>query len=484
MRDLLLKKVQAKRSLVSIGQDYPLALAKLWIPHCHRWKGLGSKSERPRGCGRPMSRLNGDTWVCNHCHIKERRTSQRDPLQRLGREATLIAGGNRAGKTQIGAMMAVAVAASKKEWWVREWIAQNNIDPSIIPDEPCTVWASALSFSDALEYVRPKIAQYCPKGSRFVRWKAQDRGQVYFPNGGRIASLSADAGRSKFQGSGGIGMVWLDEEQPYQIFEECMLRVVDSRGILLLTMTPLKGMTWVYDLFVEGKKDGFETHTISGLDNPWISSVKLARAVQHMSTEAQQSRLFGAFTNQQGLVYSEVSPHIHIINSFVPPEDWPRYRSIDFGTRNPFACLWFAHDRDDDVLHVYREYYKTEATTLENGRRVNMMSANDPPVEWTVADPESRDGRLLLARECNIPTKPAHKAVLDGINSVKERLSLDANGKPHLLIYDNCKELIREFRLYRWSEGAGKDRPIKKWDHGLDALRYQTVLLQKYMRHL
>jgi phage terminase large subunit len=113
-----------------------------------------------------------------------------------------------------------------------------------------------------------------------------------------------------------------------------------------------------------------------------------------------------------------------------------------------------------------------------------MMSANDPPVEWTVADPESRDGRLLLARECNISTKPAHKAVLDGINSVKERLSLDANGKPHLLIHDNCKELIREFRLYRWSEGAGKDRPIKKYDHGLDALRYQVVLLQKYMRHL
>ena len=150
--------------------------------------------------------------------------------------------------------------------------------------------------------------------------------------------------------------------------------------------------------------------------------------------------------------------------------------AIDFGVRNPFACLWIAHDQNNDVLYVYREYYKTEKTTLENGRMIKALGAKDGAMRWIVADPESKDGRLLLARELGLHTKaaPKHYGVMETINLVKDRLKLDAEGKPALVVFNTCKELIKEFRKYKWSKTKGRDKPEKAFDHGLDALRYSA----------
>lgn len=430
-----------------------------------------------------MSRVAHNVYRCVECNITEERTSQLEALLSLGSEATLISGGNRSGKSESACMLAVATAAGSGEWWVKEWIKLNNLPPDIVPDKPSEVWISALSYGDALTYLRPKIAKYCPSNTTFSRWRAQDRATATFTNGGKILSMSADAGREKFQG-GAVSLVILDEEHPKPIFDECMLRCIDYRGKVVLAMTPLKGMTWPHEVFFDDPQSGYNTYAISGLDNPWISSVKLRRAIAHMSEESQRSRLFGDFTNQQGIVYPEFKRDLHVVDPFDPPANWPRYRSIDFGVKNPFACLYFAHDENDDVLHVYDEYYATERTTVENGRILNQRTPNTH-FTWTVADPESRDGRLTLARECNIETKnaPKHVGVIETINWVKERLSLDAEGKPHLIVHSNCKNLLKEFRLYRWSDSAGQDKPIKKYDHALDCLRYQCAFLKRFLMH-
>ena len=425
-------------------------------------------------------------YVCDHCNIEERRTAQRESILRFGaaQEAFLATGGNRAGKTQLGAMLCVAVAAGRKEWWVRSWLEMNNLPLSLIQEEPSVVWYGALSYGDALEYGRPKIDQYLPIGTKFRRWSAQDRASVRLPNGGRIVSLSCDSGRERFQGSA-VKMVWLDEEPPQDVFEECMLRIVDSRGKIIITATPLKGLTFLYDMFVEKQVKGFDRYAISGLDNPYISSNKLRRAVSHLSETSQNARLFGMFGSQSGLVYSEFDRTVHTCKPFDLPDHFIRYMAIDFGVRNPFCALWFAHDQDKDVLYVYREYFKTEKTTLENGRMIRALSVKDPPLKWIVADPESKDGRLLLARELGLHTKPApkHYGVMETINLVKERLSLDAEGQPALKIFNTCKGLLREFRLYKWAKTAGPDKPEKRNDHGMDALRYQIAFMYRFMKH-
>ena len=328
---------KARARLLEIQRSFPLALARLWGPHCHRWDGFSGESKRARGCGRRMRMVGLGVYRCDSCGIEERRTAQQETLLRYhnATEAFLATGGNRAGKTELGAMLAIATANGSDEWWVREWLRANDLPVDLVPAKPSTVWYAALSYGDALEYGRPKLERYAPQGTKYTRWRAQDRASMRFPNGGRLVSLSCDAGRDKFQGAA-ISLCWIDEEcNDVGIFEEVMLRTVDLKGKIFVSATPLKGLSWMYDIFVDLNPKGFDHYAISGLDNPHVSSPKLRRAVAHLSEASQQARLFGAFTSQSGLVYSEFDRAVHTCKPFDIPDDWPRDLSIDFGTRNP-----------------------------------------------------------------------------------------------------------------------------------------------------
>ena len=197
--------ISKRRQLLDIIKSYPLALSKLWVPFCHRFDGLGSKSPRKRGCGREMRMGSLSTYRCDHCDIEEVRTSQREAALRFSNvgEAFLCTGGNRAGKTQIGAMLSVACAAGRNEQWVSDWLILNDLPLNLVPEKPSSVWCASLSYKDGLEYLRPKLDQYLPEGTKKIRWNSQDRAVATLPNGGRIVSMSCDSGRWSWNWKGG-----------------------------------------------------------------------------------------------------------------------------------------------------------------------------------------------------------------------------------------------------------------------------------------
>lgn len=53
---------------------------------------------------------------------------------------------------------------------------------------------------------------------------------------------SFDQGRKKFQGTA-KHVVWLDEEPPVDVYDECLLRLMTVDGIMIATFTPLEGLT-------------------------------------------------------------------------------------------------------------------------------------------------------------------------------------------------------------------------------------------------
>lgn len=60
---------------------------------------------------------------------------------------------------------------------------------------------------------------------------------------------SYDQKREAFQGNEMDG-IWLDEEPPQDIYTECLLRTMTTDGIILLTFTPLRGMSDVVMSFL------------------------------------------------------------------------------------------------------------------------------------------------------------------------------------------------------------------------------------------
>jgi hypothetical protein len=60
----------------------------------------------------------------------------------------------------------------------------------------------------------------------------------------------------------------------------------------------------------------------------------------------QQTRIKGYVAAFAGAVYKTFSRDTHVIKPFKIPNDWTRYRAIDWGFNNPFVCLWLAREPD------------------------------------------------------------------------------------------------------------------------------------------
>lgn len=228
-------------------------------------------------------------------------------------------------------------------------------------------------------------------------------------------------------------------------------------------------------------------------------------------TGARKQRLrYGRWVQAEGVVYEEWDPAMHIVDPFEIPEEWLRYRAIDFGYTNPFVCLWGTVD-GDGRLYVYREIYHTQRTVRAHAvtlreqegwtntieilneqtgefEEVEVENPDRESIEATVCDHDAEDRATL--REEGMPSVAARKAVSRGLEKVRERLAVAGDGRPRLYFFRGClveedRELresneplsaVQEFDSYIWS-GAKKEVPVKERDHGMDALRYLVMYL-------
>ena len=421
-------------------------------------------------------------------HRESPHSSQRLPVMQPGHDATLAAGGNGAGKTELGAMWAAAVACGRNDKSVQLWMKANSVDPSLIPPDGGTVLASSLNAALSIHVQRAAIRKYLPKGTTWRNPGGPGTSVAYLPNGHKVVFITNDSGYRSVQGYA-AAMVWLDEEHDEAFYNEALQRVSRVRwdgrsGYLVLTMTPLKGLTsWTYKRFVEQPDQGTRIHFIHGGDNPFIDQTKRERILRSYGPHERAARDRGEFTAMEGLVY-QFDRRVHLCEPFTPDPSWERYGAIDFGVRNPFVFVLAAMDPADQTLHVYRMHHQTEWTIRQHSEAIRALCDQWP--QWIVADSEDRGSRLSLSREYGIHTVAAKKgkgSVRAGISAVAELLALDAQNKPHIVVHDSpqMQPLIHEFQSYRWATTNTKrdqpDMPLKKDDHCMDALRYMVQSL-------
>jgi hypothetical protein len=230
-------------------------------------------------------------------------------------------------------------------------------------------------------------------------------------------------------------------------------------------------------------------------DNPSVTPEYLARL--QALTGVRRDRLFlGLRRAAEGAVY-EFDRSRHLIDPFDVPADWACFRAIDFGMKNPFVCLWCALD-SDGRLYVYREWHMTGRTVRQHAETIKAHSVGKM-MAVTVSDHDAED-RLTL-HENGVWTLPAEKDRLRGIQAVQDRLAVQPDGRPRLLVMRGAlveadPELIeakrplcleQEFDGYLWKRGADgkpltKEAPIDKDDDALDALRYAVMWADQRQR--
>lgn len=75
---------------------------------------------------------------------------------------------------------------------------------------------------------------------------AIDTGRIKHKSGGisYLGLKSYDQGRKKFQGTA-KHVIWLDEEPPEDVYDESLLRLMTTKGLMVCTFTPLSGLSKV-----------------------------------------------------------------------------------------------------------------------------------------------------------------------------------------------------------------------------------------------
>ena len=200
--------------------------------------------------------------------------------------------------------------------------------------------------------------------------------------------------------------------------------------------------------------------------------------------------ILGLWAAAEGIIYDMFDENRHVkkyseyANLLI---NGNRYVSCDYGTQNATVFLLW-NKGIDGKWYCTREYYysgrsegkqKTDAEYADDlkkwldGTKIRAMIV-DPSAASFIAELRKRGYKVLKA----------DNDVLDGIRLVGTLLNQEK------LVFDaSCTETRKEFASYIWDEKAvagGEDKPVKQWDHCMDAARYMcsTVIGRKTARFL
>ena len=346
-----------------------------------------------------------------------------------------------------------------------------------------TIWAAANSWPLVGKLLwSEKIKAYLPATQiKAIVWhnKAEETPkELHLANGTRIEFKAYEQGRKAFEGRA-IDAFYGDEQCKYDsegIWQEIQARLLDKNGFSAQSMTPIMFQPWL-EKRIKALPDSDEIFYANLNDNRrskggHVDDKEIDLMIAQWPDEVKETRIKGYFAAFAGAVYKIFARDTHVIRPFKIPDDWQRYRSIDWGFNNPFVCLWLARD-NDNCWYVYAEHYESRETLAYQAERVKQISGSEKyRITW--ADHDSQDRYEFT--KLGISTMPAKKNVHLGIEAVQKILKVQPNGKPRLFIFKNCTHTTREIAGYQWAEGTERkdptDEPLKVNDHTCDALRY------------
>ena len=387
-------------------------------------------------------------------------------------------GGNRSGKTVGGATELV--------WWA------TGTHPYIrTPPPPVRLRVVAVDYLNGVaKIVLPEVAKWMPpsvlKGGSWETAYSKELRTLYLENGSFIEFMSYDQDLDKFAGTSRHA-IWFDEEPPKSIFDECLMRLVDTGGSWWLTMTPVNGMTWVYDsIFLESEENAnpdVKVVIVHSVENPYINENQLSIITSGLSEDDKKARLRGEFVASGGLIYKDFSQEKHVYEWRPPEKGLLWVAGMDHGLTNPTCFLWAQIDREGRIF-VFDEHYVAGEIVSWHAQRVHSINSTYGRVpDYYVGDPSIRNrdpitGTSVLIEyvDNGIPIVLGNNDQKAGIDRILRMLKEDK-----LFISDRCVNLIREMKRLRWATWANKkvddeknkkEEQHKKNDHACDALRY------------
>jgi hypothetical protein len=305
----------------------------------------------------------------------------------------LYAGGNGAGKSSVGTVddliqLCDEAAVPKHLRRFKRWeppVPMRVVVPKMAVIEGAT-----------LEAFRDLTPRSQLVGDSFDKAYKQQSRKLLFKNGSYVLFNTGDQDRDAHSAVE-LRRVRFDEEPEGDhgrgIFTEnvARLRSFLPEAQITFTMTPLFGLSWVYDTIWERRDDPDVFCVVASmLDNPHINAEATIAALGHLSKEEREAVVEGRFVHVSGTVLTVTEDHI--VEPITPRhlEGQDVLVGIDPGISRG-GVVWCAFDRDNHML-AFDELYPESLDTPRIAARIMVKNA-----EWGIGDAmERRAGRAYF----------------------------------------------------------------------------------------
>lgn len=436
----------------------------------------------------------------------------------------LYIGGNRSGKT-FGAVV-------EDIWWCTHTHPYIKTPPGKIRGR-----VVAVDIERGVNEILLPIFQRLLTGTTFLingswedSWRASSN-KLTFANGSTIEFMSYEQSIEKFAGTS-RHFIHYDEPPPQGIYEECQARLVDTKGRAWISMTPVDGSPWIFDVLYEPVNDAADKEELNvftsdiapvyrsrskktlvvevGMnENPHLDAEARETYLAGLSEDQRKARSKGTFITAGGKVFPHFSLTKHVTNDMIIARDlqlqgWQIYTSTDHGWNSPSAWLWHAVAPDSlgGVIITFGEIYQNHTTIEEYSRlvilkeeawgldREQIVRTGDPAMNQhsavsgtTIIQEYARHG-LYIGTE-GVPTGPGSANI--GMAKMQQYFKLrGAAERPMWTIHSSCINFIKELKALKFKtyssrkmrdENNAKEEVHKHNDHAYDSAKYFATFL-------
>lgn len=379
-----------------------------------------------------------------------------------------VFGGNRSGKTEMGALEARYHATGEyPEWYPMAGRFSGPTRGRIIVTD---------YKKGANEVLEPKITKWFPpdkivKMERFQGHIVKIHVRHKLGGVSTIDVMTHEQESALFEGWSGH-WAWFDEPPPREQYIATMRGLIDFKGRCWLTLTPISE-PWLFDEIVGKVGDRVWYTTVDIRDNPYLDEKEIADFEANLLPEEVEARIHGKFLHLAGRVYKELDRNVHCTNKLPAGwKQWPIWFVLDPADRRPHHGIWAYVDPMDNLV-VFDEIVfrgtigELSALILRRERDYGLsteatLRVLDPNKGRT---PAASTGLRLIDEFANYGvyfTANVNDDVSAGHMAVAQRLHYDksnplsATNQPKLFFYEpQTKECVRQLMAYVWDDWRG-----------------------------
>jgi phage terminase large subunit len=304
-------------------------------------------------------------------------------------------------------------------------------------------------------------------------------------------------------------LCWGWVEEAYELDEEAFNTMDESlRGKLpegyyiqwLITFNPWDSGSWLKARFFDVPRDNTLAMTTNYMCNEFLSKDDIAMFEEMKQIDPERYKVagLGEWGIAEGQFFDQWRADKHIVKPFKIPQNWLRFRSMDWGSARPYACHWWAVDYDGN-LWCYRELYGwggkpnvgTGETAKQVGAKIAALESREENVSYGVLDNACWASTGVtgpsIAEEMNLELNAKHlvtfgkssKGRIEGANALKSRLignqMADGSYKPAIYVFSNCIHLIRTLPMLAHDKSKPETYDTKGEDHAVDSAVYACL---------